>query len=460
MNTAAFQSVSAVLLAAIVTACSVAHAKEHTLPRSTLLGIMPAQTSQGEPVVLQRIVPRSTASAIGLKAGDTLVSINQQPIGEFSDVLDTIRPLTTGQEVSVTLQRDGKTLTVSGEMHPRPFEESAHAEVLYESVSYTGNVLRSITYKPATASLQTKAPAIFFIQGYTCGSIDMGMMPNATTKQLVEQFAKAGYVVFRAEKPGVGDSQSDQHCADIDFTTETTAFIEALRALKQKPYVDTNHIYLWGHSLGVLHAPVVASNEPVAGIIGYGGVLKPWYDYMLDIYYEQSVKHFNASPSQARRNKAIMQPVLDMWLNSDAPWSDVKTHKATQAAVDAGLVSIRDTQIFDRHYSFFRDLNQYDFASMWQQLDVPLLMMHGSLDIQAIDKKWAFDLVSLSSHPQSQALEVEGAEHAFMLYASASDYRQAQAQGTFNPAEPDGHYDPRLVEHSLNWLAALQTGKN
>ena len=197
---------------------------------------------------------------------------------------------------------------------------------------------------------------------------------------------------------------------------------------------------------------VVANAEPVAGIIGYGGVLKPWYDYMLDIYRQQSVKHFGTSNSQAQRNTETIQPFLDLWLNTNTPWSEVVNNKATKAAIDAQLTAVNGEQLIDRHYSFFRDLNRYNLADYWKKLDAPLLMMHGSLDIQAIDKKWAFDLVSLSANSLSKAIEVEGAEHALMRYDSATEYMSARSNRTFNPAEPGDKFDKRIGQHSIDWL--------
>jgi len=448
------------LLAKLVLATSISTSlltQASELPRSTLLGIMPEQTGNNQSVVLHSIIPNSTASKLGLQAGDKILNINDQDITGFGDVISAVRTLRADHAIEVTIERDDKKLTKSGLMQPRPYERSEHAEVIYDVVSYEGNKLRSIVYKPNT--LKEKAPAIFFIQGYTCGSIDMGIMPEATTKQLVDQFAAAGYVTFRVEKPGVGDSQSERNCDQIDFTTESIAFTEALKQLKKKPFVDPDRVYLWGHSLGVLHSAVVAKNEPVAGVIGYGGVLKPWYDYMLDIYRHQSVKHFGASKWRAKRNTALVKPVLDMWLNSDKKWVEIVADKATKAAMDADMISINGDQVVDRHYSFFRDLNRYDLVEYWKSIDAPLLMMHGSLDIQAIEKNWAFDLISLSSHKHSKALEIQGAEHSLMQYDSPSQYREAMNNGTFNPASPGQRFDHRIGEHTLTWLASLPAAK-
>ncbi|MBE1299276.1 MAG: alpha/beta fold hydrolase [Alteromonadaceae bacterium] len=423
------------------------------LPRRTLLGIQPERNAPGVAVTIRQVIPNSTAAALGMKVGDKLVSVNQNKIGDFSELLSVIGTLSTGNHVQVDVLRNGKSITLEGSMQPRPFEVSDVAEVTYESVQYQGNHLRSILYKPLGFSENQKAPAILFIQGYTCSSIDYGMLPYVTTRQLLEQLVAAGNVVYRVEKPGMGDSQSTKHCRDIDFTEENQAFLQALKHLKNKPFVDPERTYLWGHSLGVLHAPLVAQQEKVAGIIGYGGVFKGWYDYMLDIYAVQAVKHFSTSPRQAKRNTKRMQPFLNLWLNTQTPWQEVLKDKSVQGALSDDLLTIDGDQVVDRHYSFFRDLNQYDFANLWKQLNVPVLMMHGSFDIQAIEPQWAFDIAKQTQHPNSQAVVIKGAEHGFMRYKTNEEHMAARNNGQYNPGNPQSHFDPRIGQQTIEWLA-------
>ena len=74
-------------------------------------------------------------------------------------------------------------------------------------------------------------------------------------------------MVYRIEKPGMGDSISEKPCRDIDFTTESKAFLQGLNALKTHTQVDPDKVFLFGHSLGVLHAPVIAKQSPVKALL-------------------------------------------------------------------------------------------------------------------------------------------------------------------------------------------------
>ena len=428
------------------------------LQRAGLLGIAPAPAQEGEDSAVRvgQIAPNSTASKLGLKPNDELISVNGEHIQNFGQVVALVQQMTAHDSLAIQIQRNGIQHTLKGSLQPRPYETSTNAKVHYEEVFYDHNRLRSIVHTPDSLRAGEQAPAIFYIQGYTCGSIDTGMSPQSALSRLVHQFTEAGYVVFRVEKPGVGDSLSPRPCSAIDFSTESLAFVHALRSLKKRQDVDPDRIFLWGHSLGVLHSAVVADQEPVAGIIGYGGVFKNWYEYLLDIYKVQSVKHFSIPQEEAERNAATVQPFLDLWLNSKQPWDQVTSDESAQAALTSNLLPIAGDQVFNRHYRFFRDLNRYDFAKLWRNSGVPILMIHGSLDIQAISPDWAYDIVAANGQPNSSALVIEGAEHAFLRYPDSQAYRTAREQGRFNPISPGTRFDQRIVQHSLNWISGLE----
>lgn len=426
------------------------------LPRATLLGVMPNQSADSEGVTLAHVAPNSTASLLGLKVSDVITEVNGVKTNDFQMLLSAVRPLKSGDNIRISFLRDKKSLTASNKMQPRPYEISEYAHVEYNAVSYEGNTLRSIVHVPKQLKPSQKAPAIFFIQGYTCDSIDYGMLPNITTRQMIDQYTQAGYVVYRIEKPGMGDSVSEKPCRDIDFTTESKAFLQGLNALKTHTQVDPDNVFLFGHSLGVLHAPVIAKQSPVKGIIGYGGVLKGWYDYMVDIYLKQSVKHFNLSEQRARENTELVTPFLNLWLNTDTPWQRIVNDERVKKATAANLLEINGELSVNRHYSFFRDLNRYDFSKLWQELDTPVLMMHGSLDIQAIEPSWAFDIAKLTGKEQSKGLLIDKAEHAFMRFDSKEAYGQARQSRQYNPTDPKELFDPRIGEHTLSWLAQFK----
>lgn len=84
--------------------------------------------------------------------------------------------------------------------------------------------------------------------------------------RLARDLGRRGVVVMRLEKSGTGDSQGPP-CMTVDLLTEMRSYEVALTALARDSHVDSNRIYLFGHSIGSLMAPRIANNGKVAGVI-------------------------------------------------------------------------------------------------------------------------------------------------------------------------------------------------
>ncbi|RJQ09223.1 MAG: PDZ domain-containing protein [Bacillota bacterium] len=73
-------------------------------------------------IYVTRVVPQSPAQRAGIKAGDVIVRIDDEELSTLGDlrrVLDLHRP---GDEVTITLQRSGQTLTVKATLVEAPAE--------------------------------------------------------------------------------------------------------------------------------------------------------------------------------------------------------------------------------------------------------------------------------------------------------------------------------------------------
>lgn len=420
------------------------------------LGLVANNNETGD-MVVQRVLPGATADELGLKEGDEIVSFNQQPIENFQQIISFVQQSEVGTTLNVRLKRGDEIIELKGALQGRAKESHDAYEVVYDVVNHKNNKLRSIVYRPLGMKHGEKRPAMYYIQGYTCQSIDHAMFPEATMQQLLNAVVQSGMVVYKIEKFGVGDSQGELRCEDVDFTTEMAGFEAGLNALKGYDFVDDSKVFIFGHSLGGVYAPLLAKTHELAGVAVYGAVFKPWYDYMLDIFAVQSLM-FGTSQAEAKANTDTVQPLLAAWLKTEQDWQNMMAAPALQSAINSNLLPIQGEQILHRHYTFFRDLNRYDLQQAWQQSQQPVLAIHGEFDIQAISSDWAKDLgatINAQNKTQATVKIMPNTDHGLMRYPSMQALQSDMGTGAYRPGSPGTHYNPAVAEVLIDWMQKI-----
>ena len=424
--------------------------------RSTFLGLVPETYDTKNAVVIQRLHPVGTAEALGLKVGDQLISVNGIQVLDFQALIEILGSIHEGNAISVEILRAGKKVTLASTAQGRPQEKGKGFKVNYDQFEWQKNHLRTITYTPNKPRADNAA--VMYIQGYTCDSIDHGMAPDLTMTQLLASYAAAGFKVFKMEKPGVGDSHGPLDCLKYDFDTENQAFQAGLKHFKSKHHLKAEQVFIFGHSLGVLHGAFFAEQGLAKGVMGYGGVIKPWHDYLKDIFAKQSVKYFGVSPTQAQQNTKLVAPFLHDWIKTNKAWQEVLNTDANKRAQQSELLPLNGDQIFNRHYSFFRSLSQYDFRAMWANSKSHVLMMHGGFDIQAIESGWQnaiANLVNANNPGKGKGVEFPNTEHALMRYADIESLLKAMREGLHRVDQPGDKYNPDIAKTSLKWMQTI-----
>jgi len=91
---------------------------DRPLPRA-MIGIVVA--NEGGGVIVERVSPGSPAQSAGVLPGDIIINLNGQSISNVSEVIDLMTELSPGDEVSLSVERDGFSATlglVSVAMNP------------------------------------------------------------------------------------------------------------------------------------------------------------------------------------------------------------------------------------------------------------------------------------------------------------------------------------------------------
>ena len=240
------------------------------LPRRAATGITLEIAPTG--AVAVKAAPEGSAGAeAGLQAGDVIAALDRTPVTSIVQVQSIIGRHRPGDELAIDVVRGAETKRLVARLKAFPFEHLPNTVFDYGHVTLPDGVrLRTIVSRPATSA--ARAPAVLFLQGGGCSSIDVPWAPSDVWPMtLISAPAARGFVTMRVEKPGVGESEGPP-CSEGGFREELAGYRAALRELAANPAVDRERIFLLGDSLGGFMAPLLARETHVAGISTFGTI--------------------------------------------------------------------------------------------------------------------------------------------------------------------------------------------
>lgn len=437
---------------AILAASAVAAAEP--LPRRAYFGLSgePDAASDGLRIIF--VDPNATAGAAGFREDDILLSLNGDRVASMQDLIVLARMVRAGDDVQFTIKREGVETTLSAPTVERPREEADGVIVEYGAVDIANGRSRTVIYRPPGDG---PFPALFYIQGFSCGSIDFGGASESTIRLFAEDVARAGFVVFRQEKHGVGDSVSETPCVDVDFKTEVDAFASGYAALQSNPYVDASNVFVFGHSLGGMIAPAFFDRHAPRGVIVYGSPTRRWFEYTIDVYEKQPAL-IGRNERSAKEKAKIAIPFLKDVMTTDLGWPEIEArHKE---AIKRGVSAVEGRRILYRDFTFLRTLNQFDVAAAWRGFSGDALSVYGTYDIQVISEEEArrlLDLVGADGQGSAELLVLEKADHGLSrIELSFRDYALKVRKGEWTGADAAARYDGRIAAKTVEWMDAIR----
>lgn len=173
-------------------------------------------------------VAGGTSAELQLQAEDIILKLDGKTILSKEFFLDEFMKHKIDSQIELTVLRDKKELVLKGKVIGRPYETDDNAKVIYDQASFKGGELRVIINKPYK---EEKMPAMLFIPGYTCSSID-DLPYYHPYKRIIDAYVDAGYVTLRIEKSGLGDSKNTPPCESCDLLDEIENFEVGLKKIE------------------------------------------------------------------------------------------------------------------------------------------------------------------------------------------------------------------------------------
>src|SRR5438128_1689157 len=108
------------------------------------------QLEAGVGVLIEAVVPGTTAADGGIRLGDVLLALDGRRLSSVADVMTTVAAMTVRQKFEVTLSRGGRRMILPMTLKERPRDRGETFDVLYHHVVSGGARIRTIVTKPHT----------------------------------------------------------------------------------------------------------------------------------------------------------------------------------------------------------------------------------------------------------------------------------------------------------------------
>ncbi len=391
---------------------------------------------------IKEIVNGTPLEKSGFKAGDLIVSVNDRTVLTQEDWSAITYSLSAVADTKIRVKRNGILITKKVRLKALPREQNANIETLYETVvSDFGIRQRAIITIPKGKESQ-KNPAIILIQGLSCSSVEKYSERSNNWVQLIQDLAeKSNMVLYRIEKPGVGDSEGD--CGTTDFLTELNGYESAVEALKSKPYVDASKIIVYGNSMGSALAPYLANKYDLAAVISDGTFFKSWYEHMLEI--ERRILGIEGKSQEEiyELMNTIYIPLYYEMLIKKRSFEDILRDNPTYTKYHRqGL-----NHMYGRPMNYYHQVQDFNFAKYWENIDVPVRIRWGTNDwiMTEHDNDMIISVLKSNKHENHLLYKYKNLDHWSTIHP---DY---ESSFNFQP----GSWEDKISSQIIDWAWEL-----
>lgn len=323
-----------------------------------------------------------------------------------------------------------------------PRETYPRVDVIYDSVTAPdGTRLRTIITKPRDTN--GKLPAIFVAGWLSCDSVEAPADTKDESGLVFRGLAQMpGFVLFRMDKQGVGDSEGV--CGETDFDSELAGYRTAFRALKNYDFIDPGRVYMLGISNGGGFAPLVpesdAQQAQVCGYISVGGWVKTWFEHMLEIERRRFAL-MGKSPGEVNDRMKGAATLYHEWLIKGRSVDDILNEQPQLA--DLWPEGKDHAHLYGRPLRFYQQLQELNLADAWSGVRVPTYVLRGAFDwIMSREDSELISTYVNKNGDLASFYEIPDTGHTFQHYLNLVD----AFKGKRAP------FDPKMIGLLAGWL--------
>lgn len=270
-------------------------------------------------------------------------------------------------------------------------------------------------------------PVVILLAGSGPNDKDETVGANKVLKDLAVGLSSNGIATYRYDKRTlVYGKEISQKMDKFDLNQEVMEdAISAVKMLKKNPDFKESKIYIIGHSLGAMCAPLIAKKcKAVSGIVLLAGNARPLEDVLLEQY--NYIFGLDSIDLQEKNNLEIIGNQIKIVKNPKL----LKTAKPNELPL--GLTS---------HY--WQSLAKYNQLQVAKKLKQPILVIQGERDYQVTMTDFNLWKENLSANEKNQFISYPGLNHLLM-----------KGEGKSRPSEYEkqGNVDEKIIIDITNWI--------
>lgn len=373
----------------------------------------------------------SPAERAGLKLGDDVTALDGKELMSLAMLRERAARVLPGRSASVGVLRQGHPIELSMLSEPMPLERLGSGSVELGSVpwSHAGELyqLRAIWTLPDAPI----AAALWLLPSATWLSQECPLDPDDPTLQLIRHLTAAGIATLRVDRSGLGDSEGPP-TPTLDFHAELEMWQAARHYYLYNQRLAAVPKFIYGRSLGGMLAPLLAVDQPFAGLCVWGTSSMPWHEASLRSSERQGRLKGLAGEALERElgvHRRMQELVVRQGLTPDQARAIAPELNGQLTEIYAG------TEVHGRTCRFFQQLDRADIRGAWHRVAAKTLAIHAEYDILT-DLSDLQRIVEIASAPAT-LVSLSGVDHFMHARPSQKEAVERPWGGDFSSAAAD-----------------------
>lgn len=268
-------------------------------------------------------------------------------------------------------------------------------------------------------------PVAVLLAGSGPNDKDESIGPNKPLKDIAVGLASNGIASIRYDKRTLTYGKEMAALTDLGIKEEVIDdAVSAAAMVRKNPLMKDSKIYIVGHSLGAMCAPLVASKSKADGIVMLAGNARPLEDLIVEQY-----RYLYG----ANRDKGEDDPEVKKMAAKAAVVKDAKALKAAKA----------EELPLNLPAPYWQSLAKYQQVETAEKLKQPILVLQGERDYQVTMTDFDLWKKALGNQAKNTFISYPGLNHLFL-----------KGEGKSMPSEYEtqGNVEEKVVADISEWI--------